>query len=90
VLTTRRGVCQDLAHLAVGCLRAVGLPARYVSGYLETTPPAGRERLRWSDASQPWASVLVPGGTWLDLDPTNANLIDVTTGWGRDFGDVTP
>ena len=93
VLSGRRGVCQDFAHLAVGCLRAVGLPARYVSGYLETTPPAGRLRLRGSDASHAWASVLVPGGTWIDLDPTNDHLADaryVTTGWGRDFGDVSP
>jgi transglutaminase-like putative cysteine protease len=93
LLSARRGVCQDFAHLAVGCLRAVGLPARYVSGYLETTPPAGRERLRGSDASHAWASVLVPGGAWLDLDPTNDHLTDgryVTTGWGRDFGDVSP
>jgi transglutaminase-like putative cysteine protease len=93
VWVDRRGVCQDFAHLAVGCLRAAGLPARYVSGYLETAPPAGRERLRGSDASHAWASVLVPGGAWVDLDPTNDHLTDaryVTTGWGRDFGDVSP
>ncbi|MDF8265519.1 transglutaminase family protein [Luteipulveratus flavus] len=93
LLEKREGVCQDFAHLAVGCLRAVGLPARYVSGYLETQPPPGRPKLAGSDASHAWASVLVPGGTWVDLDPTNDHLADsryVVTAWGRDFRDVSP
>ena len=66
-----RGVCQDFAHLAVGCLRSLGLAARYVSGYLETKPPPGRPRLVGADASHAWASVYVPGFGWLDFDPTN-------------------
>lgn len=93
VLRSRAGVCQDFAHLAVACFRAAGLPARYVSGYLETQPPPGREKLVGSDATHAWASLQVPGGAWIDLDPTNDQLADsryVTTAWGRDFRDVSP
>jgi transglutaminase-like putative cysteine protease len=93
VLTRRQGVCQDFAHLAIACLRAVGLPGRYVSGYLETSPPPGQEKLEGVDASHAWASVFVPGHGWLDLDPTNATVPDdryVTTAWGRDYADVAP
>jgi transglutaminase-like putative cysteine protease len=93
VLRKRKGVCQDFAHLAVGCLRSVGLPARYVSGYLETQPPPGRPRLQGADASHAWASVLVPELGWTDLDPTNDQPADgryVVTAWGRDYTDVPP
>lgn len=93
LLDARAGVCQDFAHLAVACLRAAGLPARYVSGYLETQPPPGQAKLEGSDATHAWASVQVPGGAWVDLDPTNDQLADsryVTTAWGRDFRDVSP
>jgi transglutaminase-like putative cysteine protease len=93
VLRERRGVCQDFAHLAVGCLRSLGLAARYVSGYLETRPPPGTPRLVGADASHAWASVLLPGGQWLDLDPTNNVLPEerhITVAWGRDFSDVSP
>ncbi|MFT4109758.1 transglutaminase family protein [Propionicimonas sp.] len=93
LLDLRKGVCQDFAHLAVGCLRAVGLPARYVSGYLETSPAPGRQKLRGADATHAWASVLTPGGAWLDLDPTNDHFADsryIVTAWGRDFSDVSP
>lgn len=93
LLRTRAGVCQDFAHLAVACFRAAGLPARYVSGYLETQPPPGQSKLEGSDATHAWASVQVPGGAWVDLDPTNDQLADsryVTTAWGRDFRDVSP
>jgi transglutaminase-like putative cysteine protease len=93
VLRERRGVCQDFAHLAVGCLRSLGLAARYVSGYLETRPPPGKARLVGADASHAWASVLLPNGQWLDLDPTNGVLPEerhVTVAWGRDFSDVSP
>ncbi len=93
LLRSRAGVCQDFAHLAVACFRAAGLPARYVSGYLETQPPPGREKLVGSDATHAWASLQVPGGAWIDLDPTNDQLADsryVTTAWGRDFRDVSP
>lgn len=93
LLRLRRGVCQDFAHLAVGCLRSVGLPARYVSGYVETSPPPGQPKLEGSDASHAWTSVLVPGGEWIDLDPTNDHFADsryIVTAWGRDFRDVSP
>jgi transglutaminase-like putative cysteine protease len=93
LLELRAGVCQDFTHLALGCLRALGLPARYVSGYLETTPPPGQEKLEGADASHAWASVQVPGGSWVDLDPTNDQLADsrhLVTAWGRDFRDVSP
>lgn len=93
VLDRRHGVCQDFAHLAVGCLRLAGLPARYVSGYLETRPPAGLPRLQGADASHAWLSVLVPELGWVDLDPTNDQPADaryVVTAWGRDYTDVPP
>lgn len=91
--TKKRGVCQDFAHIGIACLRSLGLPARYVSGYLETVPPPGKVRLAGADASHAWISVWCPGLGWIDADPTN-NLLPgdrhVTIGWGRDFGDVSP
>ncbi|ESQ14118.1 MAG TPA: transglutaminase family protein [Chromatiaceae bacterium] len=96
-LAHRRGVCQDFAHVGIACLRGLGLPARYVSGYLETLPPPGQPKLRGADASHAWFSVFVPGltqtGGWVDFDPTNDCLIHeqhVTTAVGRDYQDVTP
>jgi transglutaminase-like putative cysteine protease len=70
----------------------VGLPARYVSGYIETTPPTGRPKLAGSDATHAWVSVFTPAG-WVDIDPTNDHLADsryIVTAWGRDFRDVSP
>jgi transglutaminase-like putative cysteine protease len=93
VLVARRGVCQDFAHLAVGCLRSVGLAARYVSGYIETLPPPGEERLVGADASHAWCSVWTPSTGWVDFDPTNDHLPvndHVTVAWGRDYADVIP
>ena len=93
LLELRQGVCQDFAHLAVGCLRSVGLPTRYVSGYLETAPAPGTDKLEGADATHAWASVLTPRGDWLDLDPTNDHFADsryIVTAWGRDFSDVSP
>ena len=93
VLEHRRGVCQDFAHLAIGCLRAHGLAARYVSGYIETFPPPGKEKLVGSDASHAWFSVYVPELGWIDFDPTNNQIpVDqhIVLGWGRDYGDITP
>lgn len=93
VMRERRGVCQDFAHVAVACLRTFGLAARYVSGYLETVPPPGVEKLVGVDASHAWFSVLIPEVGWLELDPTNGILPNdrhVTLAWGRDFSDVTP
>lgn len=89
----RRGVCQDFAHLAIACLRAQGLPARYVSGYLLTRPREGAERLLGADASHAWLAVWIPERGWVDLDPTNDLVVGeehVTVAWGRDYGDVAP
>ncbi len=98
VLQHRHGVCQDFAHLMIGCLRSRGLAARYVSGYILTMPPPGQPRLIGADASHAWVSVYCPGhdpaaDDWIDFDPTNNCSIDrdhATLGWGRDFSDVTP
>jgi transglutaminase-like putative cysteine protease len=101
----RRGVCQDFSHLQIACMRSLGLPARYVSGYLRTQPPAGRPRLIGADASHAWCAVwcpegsngareeISPTGRWIDYDPTN-NCIPsdghITLAWGRDYSDVSP
>jgi len=93
VLAAREGVCQDFARLAIACLRANGLAASYVSGYLATDPPPGKDRVFGVDATHAWASVWTPDGRWLGLDPTNDQLIDeryITVGWGRDYADVPP
>lgn len=93
VLKLRRGVCQDFAHLIIGCLRVLGLSARYVSGYILTTPPPGQPRLVGADASHAWASVYCPEQGWIDFDPTNDLVLDdehITLAWGRDFSDVVP
>lgn len=99
VLEEKRGVCQDFAHLMLSCLRSLGLPARYVSGYLLTRPPPGKPRLVGADASHAWISVFCPdghegeSGSWVDFDPTNnllPNTEHITLAWGRDFGDVSP
>ena len=94
VMKRRRGVCQDFAHLMIGALRSLALPARYVSGYLLTEPPPGRPRLVGADASHAWvAAYCGEAAGWIDLDPTNNCVVDdahVTLGWGRDFGDVMP
>ncbi len=93
VLRERRGVCQDFAQLAIGCLRSLGLPARYVSGYIESLPAPGTTALIGTAASHAWFSVLDPVFGWVDFDPTNDQLVGerhVTTAWGRDYSDVTP
>ena len=93
VLRDRKGVCQDFAHLAIACLRSIGLPARYISGYIETIPPPGVAKLSGADASHAWFAVYVPGSGWLDFDPTNnqvPGLQHITIGWGRDYADITP
>ncbi len=93
VFQIRSGVCQDLAHVAIACLRSLGLAGRYVSGYLLTQPPAGQPRLLGADASHAWFSVWTPPFGWVDLDPTNdvmPSMRHVTLAWGRDYGDVSP
>ncbi len=92
VLDGRRGVCQDFAHLAVGCLRSLGLAARYVSGYLETSRRPGAVTVG-ADASHAWCAVWTGAGGWIDFDPTNGRIPadgHATVAWGRDYGDVTP
>jgi transglutaminase-like putative cysteine protease len=93
VFRTRRGVCQDFAHLLIGCLRSLDLPARYVSGYIETLAPPGMDRLMGADASHAWVSAFVPGTGWVDVDPTNNLFVSdrhITVAWGRDYSDVSP
>ena len=93
VLAHRRGVCQDFAHLAIGAIRSLGLPARYVSGYIENEPAPGTPKLVGADASHAWCSVYIPGHGWFDVDPTNDQApptSHVTVGWGRDYDDVAP
>jgi len=93
VFEIRAGVCQDLAHVGIAAMRSIGLPARYVSGYLMTKPPPGMPRLLGADASHAWFSVYAPPFGWVDLDPTNRVIVGeghVTVGWGRDYGDVAP
>lgn len=93
VFAMRQGVCQDFAHLMIACVRSLGLAARYVSGYLLTRPPEGKEKLVGSDASHAWVSVFAGDLGWVDFDPTN-NVIPgvdhITFAWGRDYGDVSP
>ncbi|MDN3638724.1 transglutaminase family protein [Simiduia curdlanivorans] len=93
VLQHKRGVCQDFAHLQVGCLRAMGIPARYVSGYMETLPPPGQEKLVGADATHAWVSYLSPGEGWIEFDPTNnvrPGNQHIVAAYGRDYYDVTP
>ncbi len=93
VLKHRKGVCQDFAQLAIGCLRSLGLAARYVSGYIETLPPPGKQKLKGADVSHAWFSAYIPPYGWLDFDPTNNQIPydqHIVVGYGRDFSDVTP
>ncbi|CAN5179120.1 hypothetical protein BH11BAC6_BH11BAC6_17270 [soil metagenome] len=93
VMQQRKGVCQDFAHLAIACIRSIGLPARYVSGYLETLAPEGKDKLVGIDASHAWFAVYIPNAGWIDFDPTN-NIVPgdqhITIGWGRDYNDIAP
>ena len=93
VLNMRKGVCQDFTHLQISCLRSLGLAARYVSGYLVTTPPPGQKRLTGADVSHAWVSVFSPEAGWVDFDPTNGVMPSdghITIAWGRDYNDVGP
>lgn len=93
VMKNKKGVCQDFTHLAIAAIRSTGLAARYVSGYIETYPPEGKEKLRGSDATHAWFSVYCPSVGWVDFDPTNGKFLTdeyVTTAMGRDFADVSP
>lgn len=93
VMQIRKGVCQDFAHVMIGALRSIGLPAAYVSGYLETVPPPGQPRLAGVDRSHAWVGVHLGAGSWIGVDPTNNQIAGpryVTTARGRDYKDVPP
>lgn len=93
VLHSRQGVCQDFSHLMIGCLRSLGLPARYVSGYLNTHPPPGMPKLAGADASHAWVGVWAVDAGWVDFDPTNGLIPEdqhITVGWARDYDDIGP
>jgi len=93
VLRTRKGVCQDFTHLQLGCLRSLGFAARYVSGYIVTTPPPGQRRLQGADVSHAWVSAFAPRVGWIDFDPTNGIIptdSHITVGWARDYDDIGP
>ena len=94
VLSQRAGVCQDFTHLMIAGLRAIGLPARYVSGYLRTRPPVGQPARRGADQSHAWVGAWMgPNYGWIDLDPTNDLVVrdeHVVLAWGRDYGDISP
>lgn len=93
VMEAKKGVCQDFAQVAIACVRSMGLPARYVSGYIETLPPPGKEKLVGTDASHAWFSVFIPGFGWVDFDPTNNQIPKdqhIVISYGRDYYDVPP
>lgn len=93
VMDEKKGVCQDFAQIAIACLRSVGLPARYISGYIETLPPPGKPKLVGADASHAWFAVYIPDFGWVDFDPTNNTIPanqHIVVGWGRDYYDVPP
>jgi transglutaminase-like putative cysteine protease len=93
VLQHKRGVCQDFAHLQVGCLRSMGIPAKYVSGYIETLPKPGEKKLVGADATHAWIAYFSPEEGWVEFDPTNnttAHSQHIVTAFGRDYYDVTP
>jgi transglutaminase-like putative cysteine protease len=93
VIKEKKGVCQDFAQIAIACVRSVGLPARYVSGYIETLPPPGKVKLIGTDASHAWFSVYIPNFGWVDFDPTNNQIPQnqhIVVSYGRDYYDVPP
>lgn len=94
VLAQRAGVCQDFTHVIIAGLRAIGVPARYVSGYIRTRPPPGGTRRLGSDQSHAWVGVWCgPAHGWIDIDPTNNLLVadeHVVLAWGRDYRDISP
>jgi transglutaminase-like putative cysteine protease len=94
IIATRRGVCQDFSHLMIAGLRGLGLPARYVSGYIRTRPPAGGPARLGGDASHAWVSAWCGEELgWIEFDPTNDLIVEnehVVVAYGRDFSDVTP
>jgi len=92
LLRHKQGVCQDFAHFAISCLRSLGIPAAYMSGYIRTSPPPGRPRMIGADASHAWVAIMIPQYGWVELDPTNNCLVQedhIAVARGRDYGDVS-
>ncbi|CAA6811768.1 MAG: Protein containing transglutaminase-like domain, putative cysteine protease [uncultured Sulfurovum sp.] len=93
IFEEKKGVCQDFAQFAISALRTIGLPAKYMSGYIETLPAKGEKKLFGADASHAWFAVYIPNAGWIEFDPTN-NLIPreqhILLGWGRDYNDISP
>ena len=93
IFKERKGVCQDFAQFAISALRSIGIPTRYVSGYIQTLPPEGKEKLFGADASHAWFSIYIPNFGWVDFDPTNNKIPNeeyITLGYGRDYLDISP
>ena len=93
IFKAKKGVCQDFAQFAIFALRAIGLPAKYMSGYIETVPPKGEEKLFGVDASHAWFALYIPGSGWAEFDPTN-NMVPreqhILLGEGRGYEDISP
>lgn len=93
IFEAKKGVCQDFAQFAISALRSIGLPAKYMSGYIETLPPEGETKLFGVDASHAWFALYIPNAGWAEFDPTN-NLIPkeqhIVLGSGRDYHDISP
>jgi len=93
IFEAKKGVCQDFAQFAISALRTIGLPAKYMSGYIETVPLSGEKKLFGVDASHVWFSIYIPNAGWIDFDPTN-NIIPkeqhILLGSGRDYHDISP
>ena len=93
IFKEKKGVCQDFAQFAISALRSIGIPARYVSGYIQTIPPEGKEKLFGVDASHAWFSIYIPDFGWADFDPTNNKIPNeeyIILGYGRDYLDIAP
>lgn len=93
IFKEKKGVCQDFAQFAISALRGIGIPTKYVSGYIQTYPKEGQEKLFGADASHAWFSVYIPGFGWADFDPTNNKIPNeeyIILGYGRDYLDISP
>ncbi|MDD2886464.1 MAG: transglutaminase family protein [Aliarcobacter sp.] len=93
IFKEKKGVCQDFAQFAISALRSIGIPTRYISGYIQTIPAVGSEKLFGVDASHAWFSIYVPDFGWVDFDPTNNKIPNeeyIVLGYGRDYLDISP
>lgn len=93
IMKQRKGVCQDFAHVMIAALRSIGIPVRYVSGYLETVPPPGQKKLQGADATHAWIEAYSPNCGWVGFDPTNDRIPGsqhIKICHGRDYFDVQP